>query len=338
VGGGITSALTTSFLAEKLPQAQISVWDKARGAGGRMATSRSPGNPQCKVDLGAQYISCSPENQINHQDVYEELISAGLLHHLNPKDISGSRHEDDGTKHYVTPQGMSSLVKHFFSKSERKVEFNRGVHDISVSASGLDITSKDGIKESFDTVVLTIPIPQVLDLSGGIQDMIQSQPQIKENLHKVEYSTRFALGLFYDEPKDLGTEWTATYISGHPIYRYIAIDNKKRGDASGPTSVVAHTSVPFGIKHIDKTPDSMKDMLLTSLLEMYPSWPQPVHVKSLKWKFSQVFKSYPGSSGCLVLSEKPLVILAGDAFTKSGLDGCIASAKSCVNTLINYVE
>ena len=35
---------------------------------------------------------------------------------------------------------------HIYLRSERKVEFNRGVSDISVSASGLDITSKDGIK------------------------------------------------------------------------------------------------------------------------------------------------------------------------------------------------
>ena len=42
------------------------------------------------------------------------------------------------------------------------------------------------------------------------------------------------------------------------LYRYVAIDNKKRGDLTGPTSVVAHTSVPFGIQNIEATPDSMK--------------------------------------------------------------------------------
>ena len=42
-------------------------------------------------------------------------------------------------------------------------------------------------------------------------------------------------------------------------FRYVAIDNLKRGDMNGPTSVIAHTSVPFGIKNIEVTPDAMKE-------------------------------------------------------------------------------
>ena len=42
-------------------------------------------------------------------------------------------------------------------------------------------------------------------------------------------------------------------------FRYVAIDNLKRGDVNGPTSVIAHTSVPFGMKNIEVTPDAMKE-------------------------------------------------------------------------------
>ena len=80
IGGGITSAVTTSILAEKIGQnVQLSVWDKARGAGGRMSTSRSPGNPDCTADLGAQYISAKPEYFKSHSDIYQELIQNKLI-------------------------------------------------------------------------------------------------------------------------------------------------------------------------------------------------------------------------------------------------------------------
>jgi len=334
VGGGITSALTTFKLTENLQKSNICVWDKARGAGGRMSTSRSSGNPQCKVDLGAQYISCSPENQVINKDVYDDLISAELLKDLNPKDIEGFRHGEDGTKHYVTPQGVSSLVKHFFNRSKVSVDFGKCLTDISVADEKLNITSKEGTQEQFDAMILTIPIPQVLDLKGDINEMIINNPVVHDKLKSVEYSTRFAVGLFYDTSVDIPVQWTAKYISGHDIYRYVAIDNKKRGDLTGPTSVVAHTSVPFGIKNIDATPESMKDMLVKSLMELFPTWPKPASVKCLKWKFSQVSRSYPSNDGCLVLNEKPLVILAGDAFTKSGLDGCAISAKAAANQFL----
>ena len=69
IGGGITSAVSASLLSKQLcsKNVKLSVWDKARGAGGRMSTSRSPGNPQCITDLGAQYISSKPEYEESHK-------------------------------------------------------------------------------------------------------------------------------------------------------------------------------------------------------------------------------------------------------------------------------
>lgn len=42
--------------------------------------------------------------------------------------------------------------------------------------------------------------------------------------------------------------------------------------------------------------------------------------------FLQVHKAYEGGPGCVVLNEKPLIVLAGDAFSQSTMDGCIESA------------
>ena len=39
---------------------------------------------------------------------------------------------------------------------------------------------------------------------------------------------------------------------------------------------------------------------------------------------------YPGSPGCLVLNEEPLLVAGGDGFTHSNFDGCVTSAESIV--------
>lgn len=46
---------------------------------------------------------------------YSELLSAGLLQPLSAL-IEGLRHAD-GSQNYVTPLGMSSVVKHYLSES-----------------------------------------------------------------------------------------------------------------------------------------------------------------------------------------------------------------------------
>ncbi len=40
----------------------------------------------------------------------------------------------------------------------------------------------------------------------------------------------------------------------------------------------------------------------------------------------QVHQGYDGSPGAIVLQQRPLMVLGGDAFIKSGFDGCIDSA------------
>ena len=57
---------------------------------------------------------------------------------------------------------------------------------------------------------------------------------------QVEYSTRFVLGMFFNEPVDLGVDWSASYIGNHPILRFVSIDNLKRGlvGDEAPTSVI----------------------------------------------------------------------------------------------------
>jgi len=338
VGGGITSALTTSIVAESF-RGGVVVWDKARGAGGRMTTSKSPTNPQCKVDLGAQYVSSTPANQCLHQEMYSELVNAGVLVNFDPKGIQGFRGGESGTKHYYSPDGMSSLVKHFFNRSGAEVIFNQHVVDITKEDGKWRVLTEQGLEGLFEAVVLTLPVPQLLDLQGDIAQLISQNSELKQNLESVQFSSRFALGLFFDRPVDLGVDWTSNYIKDHPIFRYVAIDNVKRGDAAGPTSVIAHTSVPYGMENREVSPESKKEELLSSLRDLFPAWPQPVSSKCLKWKFSQVSSHYPGAPGHIVLNQDPLLVLAGDAYAgSSNFDGCANSAQSAARFVINNLK
>jgi len=337
VGAGLTSAVTTYKLASVLPQGSVYVWDKSRGAGGRMATSRSPGNPECKADMGAQYVSTpNQQGSAGQQDIYAELISAGLLHKIDTQDIVGFRSGKGEMNHFVAPQGMSSLVKHFFRRSGIDVEFNQRIADLSMKDGKWVASTDDGRQDEFEAVVVTMPVPQVLDLKGDISQLIKSDGRLLQDLQGIKYSSRFALAVFFDKPVDLGVDWSINYVSNHPIFRYVAIDNLKRGDNIGPTSIVAHTSVPFAMDRIDETPDNLKPDLMSSLQKMFPTWTTPSHVKCHKWRFSQVTQHYPGHPGSIVVNTSPLLVLAGDAFaSSSNVDGCLYSATKAASNVLN---
>lgn len=62
----------------------------------------------------------------------------------------------------------------------------------------------------------------------GYVKFSDNQPDVKRKMQNVEYSSRFALGLFYDKKNEIDIPWTAKYIEGHSCIRFISIDNKKR--------------------------------------------------------------------------------------------------------------
>ncbi|NWV71984.1 RNLS Renalase, partial [Malurus elegans] len=151
-----------------------------------------------------------------------------------------------------------------------------------------------------------------------------------ERLECVSYSSRYALGLFYEAGTGLAVPWAACYVADNPCIRFISIDNEKRNIESpeiGP-SVVVHTTVTFGSEHLDSDPAEVQKLILSHLQRIVPSLPQPSSIKFHKWRYSQVTRAVPNCPGHMILHAQPLLICGGDGFTRSNFDGCIESAMS----------
>ncbi|KAJ3608225.1 hypothetical protein NHX12_025275 [Muraenolepis orangiensis] len=243
-----------------------------------MATSRAPDGASSSADLGAQYISTTPLYALSHHTIYEELLAHGILTPLQAP-VDGLR-DQEGTKNYVTPGGVSSIAKHFLSES----------------------------------------------VLGADQ---------RQQLEEVSYSSRFALALFYPPDAPLSLPWAVRYVSANPCICYLAVDDRKRGRESpgcGP-SLVVHTSVAFGLQHLEWNKDEVQPIILAELDKLLPGLPQPTSIKCHKWRYSQVVRAVPGCPGHMTLLDTPLLVCGGDGFTRSNLDGCVESALRVLEAL-----
>lgn len=133
-----------------------------------MSTSRNPDGTTSLADLGAQYVSATQYYAQAHRSVYEELLAHGVLEPLEAP-VEGLR-DTEGTKNYVTPAGMSSIAKHFLKESEAQVYFDRHVTSLFRRGASWEVHRKGGEPEEFDAVVLTMPVPQILQLQGDLSD------------------------------------------------------------------------------------------------------------------------------------------------------------------------
>ena len=68
------------------------------------------------------------------------------------------------------------------------------LHSISLLISWR-VSTKEGISGTFEGIVLTMPVPQILQLKGDIRHMIDSRDSgdVKNKLEGVSYSSRYAL-------------------------------------------------------------------------------------------------------------------------------------------------
>lgn len=331
VGGGATGGIIAHLLSKSNSMAKVvlSVWEKSRGVGGRMSTHRFEGNTT--ADMGAQYItvpwnSGKPSATLTtYNEAVQELLYSNVLVPFNGVIEGELSSRQEGNKNFVAPGGINSVVKHFMKNSKAQVCFNKRLASIDVSDNAVCCSAEDGTSERFDALVLTIPLPQVSTLQGNIATSLKEHDK---QLSEAVYSSRYAVAFTYKQDVLSLFTWSAKYFQDDVI-RYVSCEPRKKGEANASTPVlVVHTSVPFGVHHLEDDKQAITKTVESRLSVLIPGLPPPVDSYCIRWRYSQVRQQVCGSEGYVVIKDNPLVILTGDAFTHSNLEGAFKAASA----------
>lgn len=331
VGGGVTSSLISYFIHNQhsLSSTTLDIWEKEDVVGGRMRTVSSQYSSKVAIDIGAQYLTTNDDQWLRHHLIYDSLRNSGIIEPLNTT-IKNLRPQRD-SKNYVAPNGMSSLVRHFFNNSRQNLHILRDLKSLNIINGQIEAETTTGLKECFQSVVLTIPVPEILKLSGNFLDFVD--PAILENLKKVQFSSRYAMALIYD--RKVPEQWGAHYTPDDGLIKYLGIQEIKANIPSFQSSVVIHSSTDVDEKFTQN--EDIKSILINHVNQLFPSWGQPADVIFHKWDYSQVISPFQTSSKIVILNKNPLLILAGDSFGRSNFDNCIESAKNASDLLAGNV-
>jgi len=355
----VGAGLTGSALAYRLSRApvQLSCWDKARKIGGRM-TTKSWRNQN--IDIGAKFISRPNGDDID--PLFSELISDDVIHapnylidqsyQYNTNNKFSQTHEGKSNSHvlkenlnYLAVNGSQSVVDYLFARSEIQAVTDMFLHKLDMI--NIDDTEKkvwqavnidNDIKQLFDAVIFTIPVPQYMnDLSsagrpvGDYLNLIHQDTNIYDNLLKVTYFSSYSLAIFFDKSiKDLQkfVHNRISYLPENKIIKYIHVN---RNDENS-VSISIHSHRTWADTNIQLSKDEAKQIIYNEFLTLFNkkdiSLPQPDHVICHKWRYSQTKTSYDGAPGAVKLVNQPLLIGAGDSFTVSNVGGCLQSARA----------
>lgn len=118
-------------------------------------------------------------------------------------------------------------------------------------------------------------------------------PAVLEALKAVQYSQRFALAYLFDagiasRVGELG--WTSKYVSKDEddVVRYLCWDNLKKQTSTrdGHYALLVHTTVPFGVKHMDnkEQSDEVVATVTKSVKKLLPFLPDAQDVLLHRWR------------------------------------------------------
>jgi predicted NAD/FAD-dependent oxidoreductase len=208
----------------------VTIFDKGRGVGGRMAT-RLIG--ESRFDYGAQFFTVrSPE----FRDAVSEWEREGLV---------APWFEEGGHVRYRAVNGMNALAKHlarpFVIHTECKVT--------GIEPAWKATVQSGEIVES-DALILTAPAPQALALL----------PSMAATLSRVEFDPCFALMLVLDGPSGVPEPGYVRPRSG-PV-EWIA-DNERKGISVTPALTI-HATADFTREYLDAPHEEVARLLLNA--------------------------------------------------------------------------
>jgi predicted NAD/FAD-dependent oxidoreductase len=274
IGAGAAGAMAARVLTDH--GHAVHVFEKSRGAGGRMATRRSGA---LAFDHGAQYLTLRDPRMLARRD---DWLRAGVL-------APWQQAADAAQVRWVAVPGMNALARHLLAGIE--VTWAAPVSAVERVAAGWRLhAGAAGRVAGFDALIVAIPAPQAAALLASLSPW-------SALLAEVEMAPCWALmlagakGLPRDLPQDL---LTGSAAAGDPAaaLAWLACEASKPGRLATADAWVLHATDAWSRAHLEADPGVVAAELWCALAARLglPAAPPPSHLVAHRWRYARAGK------------------------------------------------
>lgn len=320
VGAGLSGLVAARALVDQ--GWHVTVLDKGRSVGGRMATRRIEG---AIFDHGAQFFTVRDERfgrlvaEWENDGVVREW-SRGFGTGRDPVDFAGF-------PRYIGIPMMTSIPKRLSTGLDVRTQVR--ANRVMVLEEGWKIDSDTGETYTADALILTPPVPQSLALleAGGVA----IQPVDQAVLDTIRYEPCLALLVVLDGPSQI--PFPGAVQAESEVISWVA-DNQQKGISPASAALTIHASAQFSADHWNDSDDSIISLLLDAAREWFGSGVLSSELK--RWRYARPLGLF--SEACLVLGGHPPLILAGDAFGGPRVEGAAISGLAAADILLSWAQ
>jgi renalase len=309
IGAGLTGAIAAATLARA--GCQVSVVDKARGPGGRMASRRSE---EGRFDHGAQSFTVRAPSFIREVQRWErDGWVAPWTGRLACWDGQWSVDSLRGPRWVATPR-MSALPRAVLEGVPAR--FGTRVSDLRNTSAGVSVHAGEEPLGVYEWVVVTAPAPQSASLCRSVA------PTLASKLDSVSYWPCWAAMV----TGEMSLPWDGARVTHGPL-SWVARQDTLPGRA-GQERWVLHGSPSWSKAQLECDVAVVEQHMGAAFEDMCG---RPVRsVRAHRWRFARVKTR---------LSEEILcaghVIVAGDACSGSRVEGSWHAGKAAANRILD---
>lgn len=331
IGAGISGLACAQVLASS--GARITLFDKARGPGGRMSSKRRPG---ATLDLGAQAFSVRDES---FQRAVDQWRSAGCVAAWPTRTYqassSGWQRLNDGQPRYAGMPRMSAITRHIADEltalANVALYVSTPIAALERMPSAWQLVEMNGtIHGPFDRVVVSTPPPQAQQL------IAPWNADLAAACEKRKPRPCWAAWAIFDGPlpaiNDVDPGWQMARVA-HPALRLVSRNQTKPGRSAQPESISLLAQLDWSEAHLEQPPQAVAEQLLAALASILstPSLlPSIIDMGAHRWRYAE--PAAPCDSEYLYSPDG--LALCGDSFCNGRVEDAWLSGHRLGEALI----
>ncbi|MFC2993510.1 NAD(P)/FAD-dependent oxidoreductase [Halomonas tibetensis] len=262
----------------------VTLFDKARGVGGRMSSRRLP---DAVLDLGAQFFSVRDTTFRHAVDSWHKAgaIAPWPVSLWSAETGSWQRHEDDLERLCGTPS-MSAVTRHL--AEGLTVETETRIEHLEGCAGQWQLVDEHGNRHGpFARVVLAIPSSQAHALLGSHDESLAAACET------VIQRPCWAAWALFDAPlpalPDVDSDWQAVRIND-PRLRFVVRNQLKPGRQDQGESLSLLANLSWSEARLEDSEETVVEALLDAFQQALPagiSLPEPSALGAHRWRYAQ---------------------------------------------------
>ncbi len=314
IGAGLSGLTLAAGLK---PRANVWVFEKSRGVGGRMATRRAGA---FQFDHGAQYFTAKTGE---FQKGIESFVDTGTIAPWPVSVASLNGAQPAGREMFVAAPGMNAMCKSLASGLDIRLT----THIEQIIKTGDQWTLRDSNAQThgpFDWIVSTAPAPQTAAL-------LPEPLKGRDALQSVSMQGCFSLMLGFEHAPVM--PWTAARIGDSPV-GWMALNSAKPGRES-PASIVIQSSNDWAEAHLEEPREDIEALLISEASKLCQAdLSHATHAALHRWRYASTSVT---AGTPFLLDEHHQLAACGDWCLGSRVEAAFLSASKLRDAMLEQI-